>query len=60
MDWVVDINATCTKCGKNACRVYKKGDGLMRYKCYSTCGEYVVDGEPETDSELVDTRPMSR
>ena len=58
MDFKVYINATCKLCGKSACSVYKIGDKRIKYKCFSGCGEYTVDGEPDTESELVDTNPI--
>lgn len=58
MDFKVDLNVTCKLCGKSAYRVYKIGNNVMSYKCYSGCGEYNVDGEPETERELVDTNPI--
>jgi len=58
MDFKVDVNATCKLYGNSACRLYKIGDNLIKYKCYSGCGEYAVNGESETESELVDTNPI--
>ena len=59
MDWKVDLDVTCKHCGMSACRIYKEGDIVIRYKCYSACGEYsVIEDIKETNKELVDTKPM--
>lgn len=58
MDWKVDLDVTCKLCGKSACRVYKTDDNLKKYKCFSGCGEYTVNGEQEPERELVDTKPI--
>ena len=58
MDWKVDLNVTCKLCGKSACRVYKTDDNLIKYNCYSDCGEYTVTEELDTENELDDTKPI--